>query len=95
MYRWHEISGHPPDRPLSDWAEAVHPDDLHILQQLVTEIQDEGRQSANVQFRYKHGRWAQLEVRPSAQLCQSLADLPLAVPQSAGFWPYSGLHWSD
>lgn len=63
FFRWHEISGHPVDRPWSLWADAVDPSHLHRLVSMREEI-SQGRRDGNLQFKYENGTWVQLEVRP-------------------------------
>ncbi|KAL8292793.1 hypothetical protein RQP46_001405 [Phenoliferia psychrophenolica] len=78
--RWHEISGHPPDRPLSEWMEAVVPEDLHLIYNLHADVQASGS-AASIQYRYRNGRWAQLEFRkvdafgPSVAFLGTVTDL--------------------
>lgn len=66
-YRFHEITGHPAERPLEEWATEVSDRDLPELLRMQGEIAN-GSASGSLQFQYRNGRWVQLEVR----------DLPLS-----------------
>ncbi|KAM0750815.1 hypothetical protein T439DRAFT_356557 [Meredithblackwellia eburnea MCA 4105] len=69
---WHEITGHPIDRPLSNWEESVDPEDLPMLLVLRDEIKA-GRERGSIQFRYKVGTWVQLEFRAVSEFGPSVA----------------------
>ncbi|GAA5982210.1 hypothetical protein JCM5350_007698 [Sporobolomyces pararoseus] len=67
---WFAISGHNPDSPLSEWKNDFVPEDRPRLDRLWQSVVIEG-QSVDVpdrQFRFKTGKWAQLEIRASAEV---------------------------
>ncbi|GAA5973125.1 hypothetical protein JCM11641_006280 [Rhodosporidiobolus odoratus] len=66
--RWHEISGAPVDRPLEEWKDTVVPEDWPKVERL-WEMATKGGPAGETeerQFRFINGRWAQLEIRASA-----------------------------
>ncbi|KAM0750864.1 hypothetical protein T439DRAFT_325909 [Meredithblackwellia eburnea MCA 4105] len=70
--RWHEITGHPSDRPLIQWKDVVEPEDLP---RLVFELEQaiSGQPHGSIQYRYRatqdrdHQTWVQLELRRSTE----------------------------
>jgi PAS domain-containing protein len=61
---WFAISGHDPELPLSEWKNDFVPEDLPRVERLWQSVVVAG-QSVDVpdrQFRFKTGKWAQLEV---------------------------------
>ncbi|GAA6041500.1 hypothetical protein JCM8097_001909 [Rhodosporidiobolus ruineniae] len=68
--RWHEITGAPLNRPLEDWREMVVPEDWPKVERLWEMATKEGRaaEAEERQFRFQHGRWAQLEIRASVDV---------------------------
>ncbi|GAA6012992.1 hypothetical protein JCM11491_000931 [Sporobolomyces phaffii] len=67
---WFAISGHDPTRPLSEWKNDFVPEDVERVDRLWQSVIAEG-QAVDVpdrQFRFKTGKWAQLEIRASAEV---------------------------
>ncbi|GAA5864241.1 hypothetical protein JCM8547_001304 [Rhodosporidiobolus lusitaniae] len=68
--RWHEISGAPVQFPLEDWVETVVDEDRPKVERL-WELATKEKRAGEIeerQFRFKNGRWAQLEIRASADV---------------------------
>ncbi|GAA5891499.1 hypothetical protein JCM6882_004493 [Rhodosporidiobolus microsporus] len=68
--RWSEITGVPLHRPFEEWREMVVPEDWEKVERLWKMATEEGRagETDERQFRFKNGRWAQLEIRSSADV---------------------------
>ncbi|GAA6059978.1 hypothetical protein JCM10212_001327 [Sporobolomyces blumeae] len=67
---WFAISGHDPDKPLSEWMDNLVEGDVARMTRLWTTVIAEGQVAdlADRQFRFKSGRWAQLELRASTEV---------------------------
>ncbi|GAA5948632.1 hypothetical protein JCM21900_005196 [Sporobolomyces salmonicolor] len=65
--RWYEITGHPYNKPLSDWVDDLVEDDVPRMNRIWQASIFEGKQmdAGDRQFRYKCGTWGQLEIRAS------------------------------
>lgn len=60
---WYDVSGHPRDRPLGDWTESVHPDDLERLLER-WESTKATPAPLCVEYRLRHGNHTQCDLRP-------------------------------
>lgn len=57
--RWYEISGHPLDKPLSEWRDSVHPEDLEKTHAFFVDGITAGRDAEYMEFRFRQGSWVQ------------------------------------
>ncbi|GAA5905350.1 uncharacterized protein JCM6883_006368 [Sporobolomyces salmoneus] len=71
---WFAISGHDPNSPLSEWKNEFVPEDVARLDKLWESVIVKGQavelawESVDRQFRFKSGKWAQLELRQSTEV---------------------------
>ncbi|GAA5906400.1 hypothetical protein JCM5296_000445, partial [Sporobolomyces johnsonii] len=68
--RWYEITGHPFNKPLSDWVDDLVEEDVPRMNRMWQASVFEGKQmdAGDRQFRYKCGTWGQLEIRASTDV---------------------------
>jgi PAS domain S-box-containing protein len=54
---WYDQSGHPRDKPLSEWMDSIHPDHKGTLTQMYADL-FEGRQQVKGEWLWTSGRWS-------------------------------------
>lgn len=54
---WYKQSGHPRDKPLSEWMDSIHPDHKDTLAQMYADL-FEGRQQVTGEWLWTSGRWS-------------------------------------
>ncbi|GAA5995875.1 uncharacterized protein JCM10292_004800 [Rhodotorula paludigena] len=67
--RWFEITGMSLGRPLAEWVDQIVPEDLRKVEYAwKAATGGTTTEAAERQFRFKNGRWAQLEIRASTEV---------------------------